>query len=62
MGRLAAVEIIPVENCIEGEKIAALRLPAPEGAQGEHYYVAFAEGYVGDQGPVYESFGTCECA
>jgi len=48
----ARVEMVPVENGVEGQEEGALGLPAPERAEGEDDDVAFAERDIGEQDAV----------
>src|SRR4051812_40829850 len=44
--RSARVEIVPIHDRIEAERIGALRLPAPERADREHNDVSLAEALI----------------
>jgi len=50
--RLAGVEVVPIEDGVEGQEVSALGLPSPEGAKGEHHHVTGAERHIHHQGPV----------
>src|ERR1039457_5049141 len=44
------VEMVPVEDGVEGQEIRALGLPSPEGAKREQHYVTGTERHVHHQG------------
>src|SRR5690348_1874204 len=45
-GSFSGIQVIPVENGVEGEEVGSLRLPAPEGSKGKHNDVTLAAGHV----------------
>ena len=57
-GWFAGVQVVPVDDGVEAQGEGALGLPAPEGAQGEHDYVALAEGLVDGQAAADEVFAS----
>jgi len=57
-----SVQVVPVQNRVEREEISSLRLPAPEGAQREHYDVAFADRDIDSQGAVRDRVAAAQCA
>src|SRR5262245_33978875 len=39
----AGIQIVPIHDRVEAERVGALRLPAPERTDGKHHHVALAE-------------------
>ncbi len=52
--RFAGVQVIPIENGVEGQEIGALGLPAPERPQGKHHNVTLAARNIQHQRPIRE--------
>ena len=52
--RLAGVEVVPVHDRVEAERVGALRLPAPERPDREHHDVPLAERMIERRGAVGE--------
>src|ERR1035441_3245607 len=61
-GGFAGVEVVPVEDGIEGQEVGALGLPSPEGAEREHHHVAGAERHIHHQGAVGERLAAAQGA
>src|ERR1051326_2524539 len=56
------IEVIPIEDGVESHRERALRLPAPEGTDGEHHDVTLANGFIDQLRAVDESLATFERA
>ena len=56
----SGIQIIPVHDRVEAERVGAVRLPSPEGANGEHHDVAIAKLCVDDGGAVREELAVGE--
>src|SRR6185436_14553261 len=46
---LSPVEVVPVQDCVEHQRIRALRLPAPERAERKHHDVPAPQRFVDQQ-------------
>jgi hypothetical protein len=58
----AGVEVVPVQDGVEGQEIGALGLPSPEGAEGEHHHVTGAERHIHHQGAVGDGLAAAQGA
>src|SRR5260370_197161 len=61
-GGFAGVEVVPVQDSVEGQEVGALGLPAPEGPEREHHDVTGADRHIHDQGAVGDGFAAAQGA
>src|ERR1019366_1779256 len=61
-GGFAGVEVVPVEDGVEGQEVGALGLPSPEGAEGEHHDVTGTERHIDHQGAVGDGLAAAQGA
>ena len=59
---VAGVQVIPVQDGVEGQEVGALRLPPPEGTQREHHDVTRAERHIHRQGAVGDALAAAQRA